>query len=288
MALVLLLSIPITFLLTALFSRRRRTRLVADGSTHPGLLRLDRTSLAARWAGLGLGLVAAWTLATTVYRWGLGLLLSPAALASCLLLALVLGELLAWRAARTPGVASLETRSASRYLPSRMFGALAGSLAALAALLLWCRAHQNTEPDDMGTIGRQYAWKDPYGLSSGGGGPFPGTFYSVPLAWALLALLLVLAVGLMLVLRRPRNGADPVVVAVDDQVRARNAEAMVATAVLGVAGSLAPCALLASGPPMGIQPGIAVALIALTFAALAVGAWAAAVLLVPGRGEKVA
>lgn len=283
---VIVLAVPAIFLLTALFSQRRRTRLLADPATHPGLLRLDRTTLAARWAGLVAGLLGAGVLAGAQPH-GRGLLLAPAAVAVGLAAAHVVAELVAWRSARSPGVASLETREPWRYLPRGALTVLGAALAVLAALLVWCRSRQNTEPDEVGTVGRQFTWRSADGLSGGGSGPFPGSYYSFPLAVVLAVMLLLAAVGLLLVLHRPRNGADPVVVAVDDQVRARTAEALAATCVVGVAGSLVPAALLAGFAVLHRSVLAGGALLALCFVSLAVLAWALAALLVPGRGERL-
>ncbi|WP_394275960.1 hypothetical protein, partial [Luteococcus sp.] len=99
--------------------------------------------------------------------------------------------------------------------------------------------------------------------------------------------LLTLGLGLGLVLRRPRNGADPVVVAIDDQARTRNAEAMAAAALLGVAGSLVACSLLAAMAALEPFLWLALALVVAAFCALLACTWAISVLLVPGRGMPV-
>lgn len=291
MVLIALVAVPLAFVLTGMFTQRRRTRLLADPATHPGLAHLDRASILARRigvvAGTALGLAAA-----AVLPLGRGMLLAPSLFSLVLVLSLAVTETRLWRSARIPGVAGLETRDPANYLPRTLLVGLGTTGASLIALLTWCATHQNGSPDDMGTIGRAFEWRvlqspgDP-GVVIHARGPFPGTFYSLPIAVVLVAVLLVLVLGLGLVLRRPRNGADPVVVAIDDQARTRNAEAMAAAALLGVAGSLLACSLLAAMALLEAFPWLGLALVVAGFCALLACTWAISVLLVPGRGTPV-
>lgn len=290
MVLIALLAVPLAFVLTGMFTQRRRTRLLADPATHPGLAHLDRASILARRVGVVAGAVLA-AAAAAVLPLGRGVLLAPSLFSLVLVLALAGTEVRLWRSARTPGVAALETRDPADYLPRSLFAGLGATGASLLALLTWCAAHQNTKPDDMGTIGRAFEWRvlqspgDPGVINTKG--PFPGTWYSLPIAVVLVCVLLTLGLGLGLVLRRPRNGADPVVVAIDDQARTRNAEAMAAAALLGVAGSLLACSLLAAMMVLEPFPWLALALVVSALCALLACTWAISVLLVPGRGMPV-
>ncbi|GAA1390696.1 hypothetical protein [Luteococcus peritonei] len=286
MATLTLLLVVGAFGLTALLTQRRRTRLLADPTTHPGLLALDRRTVQSRWIGLGTGLLLA-AVAAGSQPLGRGLLLAPALLACGLVLAQLVAQLTAWRSARTPGVAALESRTATRYLPRTPLALLAGGTALLAVVLLWCRSRQNRTPDELGTIGRQFTWSSADGLASGSAGPFPGTYYSAPLTAVVLGTLLLTAAGLAMALLRPRNGADPVVVAVDDQVRTRSMEGLVGSGLVAVAGSLACAALMAGLAAFQYSPLAGSLLLALCCASLVTLSWALAVVLVPGRGERL-
>ncbi|GAB2476881.1 hypothetical protein GCM10027030_08860 [Luteococcus sediminum] len=291
MVLIALVAVPLAFVLTGMFTQRRRTRLLADPATHPGLAHLDRASILARRIGVAAGTVLG-IAAAMVLPLGRGVLLAPSLFSLVLVLALVATEARLWRSARTPGIAGLETRNPVSYLPRALLLGLGATSASLLALLTWCAAHQNTSPDGMGIIGRAFEWRvlqspgDP-GVVVSTKGPFPGTWYSMPIAVVLVGVLLVLVLGLGLVLRRPRNGADPVVVAIDDQARMRNAEAMTAAALLGVAGSLLACSLLAAMMVLEPFPWLALALVVSALCALLACTWAISVLLVPGRGMPV-
>jgi len=76
-------------------------------------------------------------------------------------------------------------------------------------------------------------------------GPWPGSFYSVPLSIAVLVGLIGAAVALRTVVLRPRRGSDPDLVAADDVLRRLSAKAVVAATGVMVAASLCGVALVA-------------------------------------------
>lgn len=80
---------------------------------------------------------------------------------------------------------------------------------------------------------------------SSGARPWPGLFYSVPLGIAVAIGLLGAVFALRVVVLRPRGGSAPDLVAVDDVLRRRAAEAVVAATGVMVAGSLFAVAVLA-------------------------------------------
>jgi hypothetical protein len=83
-------------------------------------------------------------------------------------------------------------------------------------------------------------------------GPWPGSFYSVPLGIAVVVGLVVAAVALRTVVLRPRSGSDPDLVVADDFLRRRSAEAIVAATGVMVAASLSGVALVAGVRLIGV------------------------------------
>lgn len=131
-------------------------------------------------------------------------------------------------------------------------------------------------PDDLGRPGRvlllscQAGFKQTYG-------PWPGSFYSLPLAAVVAAGLIAGGGALRVVIRRARTGADPAAVAADDALRRRAART--------VTGA---CGILVAVPLAGIcRPAwwtyAGWALQALLIPAVALMGWCAAVLLAPAR-----
>ncbi len=140
-------------------------------------------------------------------------------------------------------------------------------------------------PDDLGRAGRSLATTCGPGCT-GSRGPWPGSFYTVPLAVGLLLVLVLAVVAARAVVRRPRNGADPDVVRLDDVARRRALETVVAAvgvavgATLAGSGAVAALALLGSG---ALAAGGAALLAVLL--GLAVTVWSTAVLVLPGAGR---
>jgi hypothetical protein len=78
-------------------------------------------------------------------------------------------------------------------------------------------------------------------------GPWPGSFYSAPLALALAAGLIGAAIVLHRVVRRPRVASDAELRAIDDIVRERAAQTITAACGVLVAVPLAGTAIIAGG-----------------------------------------
>lgn len=290
----LLLVLPLAVLLTFVLARSRQIRLVA--TQNPGLANLDGTTIRGRWLGLVLGAaLCAAVFATDRER---GFYLAPTLLALGIATALTIAELAVWRAAQTPGIAGLEDRSGQRYLPRALLLWTALVAVGLVALLIWCADHQNTGWHGSAP-GTAWYWESPDGLNSSAGSPFPGSHYSVPLVIALVVLSAITSIGAIAARRRPRNGSDPVIVAVDDDARRRSSTALAACLSGAVFGSALVCLFTAS---MGIgffagnhddpmnhvanQWAQAVAIWG-CLPLLALAAWAAAIILVPGSPRRV-
>ena len=115
-------------------------------------------------------------------------------------------------------------------------------------------------PDDMGRAGRAVSvwWIEGEGAQSGTYGaartPFPGSFYTSWVGLALALLLALAVLGLVLTVRRPRNGADPELVRVDDALRRITVEGIVAAVGVGVSGSALAVTLVSGMDLLGLGP----------------------------------
>jgi hypothetical protein len=289
---LLLLSLLVPLLLLtfvlAWWSRRSRSPLELDASRYGALLAAHRKAVGWRWAGLGLGVVAASVIAVTVTAgfYNLGAILAPTVFGLCVMGGVVVGELS--KLPRRQGVrtAALETRTVGGYLPRRLSGVVAASAFGLGALLVTTTL-LGTE-DGHGNAGRILA-RQCTPISVSYNGPWPGSFYSVPLGIAVVAGLLAAAIALRTVVLRPHSGSDPELAAADDVLRRWSAEAVVAATGVMVAASLSGVALVASlslhrlvCPPVSWAIfGLALAVVGALM--LLLTAWCLAVLLVGGR-----
>ena len=234
------------------FGRGRVRSLAVDEAAYPGLIRLRSATLTARRVGLVLGTISVLAVLPLGYL-GRFALTGPAVASMVMIASILVGQHLVRRAAQTPGVAGLERRSWSDYPPRRAVFAAAAMLVLVALVAAYTTLA--AAPDDLGRAGRALrtvcsSWFEgttTEQYTAHMSSPFPGSFYTAPMAVVLGALVLVAVVALMLVGRRPRNGSDAELVRVDDALRRITAEGIVASAGLGVAGSLV--ALAASAYP---------------------------------------
>lgn len=261
-------------------------RPVPAGAEPPGLTRLRRVAVLARVLGLFAGLATPFLLAG-VGRLGLGLALAPTVVAAVLVTAGLVAELLSWRDARG-GSAALEVRRVRDYLPRATTGATVAGLVVLVAVGVWTTVV--AAPDDLGRPGRSYGYTCRYGsgCDSGSFGPFPGSFYTVPLLVGLVALLVLAGLAVVVAVRRPRDGADSAVRRVDEQVRRSAVSTAVAAVLLAVSGSLTGIGLTAGRGLLVhadvLSGGLRVAGVLITGAGLAglgLLVWAVAALVVP-------
>lgn len=206
-----------------------RTRPVPLDDTHPGLRGAWGITERSRALGILVALAVAAACLALAPRWyGLTAVLAPALAALACLVVLLAGQRVIGRRLADGG-AGLEVRSLRQYA-GRAIRRVVGLGALLVALAVagggW-----------YGSYGRQF---DAWGSTVTGRpreycdttiSPFLGPYYALPLAGALAAVGLTVLVVLRVVVARPRNGADPGVVAVDDEARRR-----VATSALAVTG----------------------------------------------------
>ena len=202
--------------------------------------RQEWNGVRAMWgAALVVGVAAAWLVHSTLDL-GRGTMLVPAVLGLFMVAGVGLAETVV-RPPRPAGVrtASLSSRRVLDYLPRALTVAVTAVAALHLATLAVTTATAST--DDMGRAGRQIAAQ--CGAFGSGAGPYPGSFYSAPLALLLLVIALATVAALTAVVRRPRGFAPDDVG--DDVLRRRSATRIVAAAGAAVAASHAGIAFFA-------------------------------------------
>lgn len=296
---VLLLVVVAAALGVAGLGRRRAASLALDEDTYPGLKRLRAATLAGRRLGLAAAGVVGFgaTLALQSTAWPFAV---PALCGIVLIAGILLGQRAAYGAARVPGVAGLERRQGRSYLP-RQLSALVATVALLlaggAVHTTWVASPDLDQPGALRAltttcIEEVYSAEGPVppGAHTQTSTPFPGAYYTVPMAVAVAVLVVVAIVALVVIARRPRNASDPVLVRADDALRRIAAEGVLAAVGLAVAGSLLEVAALA-WPQFGkASCDVGNAVSAWLYAALALVALGFCVrflvlVLVPGNGE---
>ena len=209
------------------------------------------------------------------------------------------GQQVAYGKARTAGIAAVERRLVRTYLPRGLSIAVGAFLVVLIGLATWTTLAASQDSLGLyrafsvtGTNAAMVGGSSEAVLVGSTRSPFPGGFYTMRLAIGLPVLLVLGALALWLTARRPRNGADETLVAVDDALRRQTAEGIVAAMGLAVSLSLLGVALGAASAVGGMAEfgaryvvgGVALGLVAL--ASLLVAAWCTVLVLVPG-GEMV-
>jgi hypothetical protein len=263
-------------------ARRPATVLIAWAALPAGVIR--RTA-GWRWAGV-IGGVVAGGVAAGSGALGRGLLLAAPVFGLCVLAGVVAGE----TTVRSPGgrtrMAALEVRRVRDYLPRGLAWAVTAAAAVLLALLTVTTA--TGAPDDLGRPGRILLLRCSAALQQDAG-PWPGSFYSVPLAAMVVAGLIAAGAALRVVVRRPRSGADPATVAADDALRHRAAQAITGACGILVALPLAGACLLTATALLSLScrpawwTSAGWALLALLPALAALMSWCAVLLLTPAR-----
>jgi hypothetical protein len=243
----------------------------------------------ARWraAGLGAGVVGA-ALVLARSHLGDGALLAAPVGALGVLAGVAVGELRAPRPAGPVRSAALEVRRVRDHLPRGLTSAVATALAGLALLLAATTATGSA--DDLGRPGRWLVLRRG-DLGVEARGPWPGAYYSLPLAVVVLAGLAAAGIALVRVVRRPRPDGDR---ERDDLVRRSSAEAVVAAVGVLAAVPLAGCAAVAAGGLLGFADrpvGWSVlgwVLVAVVPGALVLAARCAVLLVLPARAPRPA
>ena len=215
-------------------------------SLPPRLADVERATARWRTGGLAVGVPVAVVSAQTGSL-GRGAMLAGPLLALCVLLGVVVGELRVTAPPAAERTALLETRRVLDYLPRRLAGVVLTAAVLLAGLLVTTTAMGSQ--DDLGRDGRSLLLRCSEVLTQSRG-PWPGSFYSLPLAAVVGLGLLVAGAAMTQVVRRPRQGAD---LAADDVLRRRAAETVTAAAGLLVVVPFAGVALVAGFALVGLD-----------------------------------
>ena len=252
------------------------------GPLSPELRATARTTGLWRLAGALTGIVAG---VVAAYQGGLGrgLMLAAPLFALCVLAGVLIGELRLGTPSGEVRSAALEVRRVRDYVPRRLGVMVAAGAVVLAGVLVWTTALGSA--DDMGRAGRSLARRCS-AITGESRGPWPGSFYTVPLAALVLVGVLAAGIALTRVVRRARRSGD---VAVDDALRHSAAEAVTAAVGLLVAVPLAGVSGVAASALLGFSCAPAtwtvggVVLLSLVPVALGLAAWCSAALLSPAQ-----
>jgi hypothetical protein len=243
---VLVLAVPVA--LVALLVALTRRRVVTVGiNEHAEVVRVARRTRAWRVGGVLLGLLLGGLLLLLGQRVdSLGRLtaLAPAALGAGVLLGTIVGELTARPAVGIHRAAVVETRTVRSLLPQGLAGLLGASAVLLAGVLAAGTAWGS--PDSEGRPGRALAEQCRVLVdgalveTTSTRGPWPGSFYTVPLALALGVLALLVVAALRTVVRRPRPPLESL--GLDSTLRRWSAGTILTAATFTVLGTLGPVA----------------------------------------------
>ncbi|MEO6880520.1 MAG: hypothetical protein ABI181_06145 [Mycobacteriaceae bacterium] len=260
--------------------------VVRHRATHAGGRQPDAVGLGpARWRALGLamGLIAG-VLMLNDGGLGRGPLLAAPAFGLCVLVGVIVGELLITAPGGPIRHATLEVRRIRDYLPRRLTTVVTATTALLGGILVATTLAGSA--DDQGRAGRSLA-RQCSAIMGEATGPWPGSYYSVPLALAVGLGLLGAALASRVIVRRPRPGGDR---ADDDAARCRAVSAVVAASGVLVAVPLIGVSLTAAGALFRIScrpewwNTLAWSLLLLAVALVILLGWCAASLLPPISG----
>ena len=180
-----LVAVAATLVVVLVAVPRRRALVAVNKAEFPGLAHLRRSTLLTRPLALLLGLAV--TAPVTMFgRLGQGVALVPAAFAAVQILGVLAADTVARNDARTPGSAGLEVRRLREVLPVPLTQLTTLAAGALTFLLTW--ATVVASPDDRGLAGRWLSYTCADDCTGGALGPWPGSFYAVPMAMAWMSL----------------------------------------------------------------------------------------------------
>ncbi len=232
-----------------------------------------------RWRALGtVAGLAGGGVAMSGGGLGRGILLAAPIFGLCVLAGVVAGELRVPSPGGPTRRAALEVRRAGSYLPRRLGGTVAAATALLAGVVVVTT--MTGSPDDLGRAGRALVRHCSAALTESAG-PWPGSYYTVPLAVVVAVGLACAALAARRIVRRPRQDEDRVA---DDVLRRHAVSAVVAATGILVAVPLAGISLVAASAMFNIacRPGwwtvFGWALLALCPALVALVGWCAATL----------
>lgn len=224
-----------------IWNRRRSAEARSIIALYPQLVRFSRVTMALRYVGILLGVIclAAW------YSIGDGriVVIVPAVVGSLIVICSTVGELVMFNTAREVGVASMEPRRITAWLPRGLLILTGVAIAVFTWLIVtsWLVA----DPD-----GRHFTISWSYEgevVVTSGMGPFFGSYYAGPMVLVTAMFLVLTGIGAWVVAKRPRNGADPILAHWDDALRRRSFRGLAATALAVVcANALMVAAIMAN------------------------------------------
>jgi hypothetical protein len=289
--LLIIAGLATVALVAVLLPFGRRVTVGPGGTAVSDAMRpIVRRSTVRRLAGLGIGLVAAAaTLAAAPPNWlGLEAALAAPVFACCLLAGVLIGELSGTVPTGPDRAAPIEVRSVRSYLPRFMTASVIALGAALTVLLV--TTGRMGGADDMSRAGR-FLTLSCQDLEASTG-PWPGVYYSPPIAASILIGLAVAAPTLHAVTRRRRPAAGDAVRAADDDARRASARTIIAACGVLVAAPLTGTGLFAGMAMIG-NACATTAVTALGWTALGLGltafiatCWFAAVAVLPHRAAR--
>lgn len=258
--------------------RRPYHRSAAQGGAQQTVMGTRR--LAWRWpvGGLAVGAVGAgW--ATQMDALGRGWLVAVSVLGIGLVGGLVMAEVVVSGPQGRRRSAMLLPRRASDYIPRPLGGAVLGAVACLVAVLGMTTVLGSA--DDMGRSGRSL--RHTCGQMSAAIGPWPGSFYTAPIAVTLVLMLVLAGLGLRVIAARPRPSGS--VDIADENSRRRAGRAMSAAVGIAITTPLILVSVAAGSNLLAIAcaapwwDDAGRALLGLAFAASGVLGWCAVTLL---------
>lgn len=283
------LAVLVPVLLVVVAVRLALSASAPAGVDDARVRRARRQAAGWRAAGFAAGVAVA-VVTAGAGSLGRGVMLAPALFGLALVAGVLGGELAVRPPSAGPRTATLDVRRVRDYLPRGHSVAVASAAAGLLALLGVATAAGS--PDDLGRAGRSLAGacSAVLGWSTG---PWPGSYYALPLAATVGVGLLAAAAVLWRVTSRPRVGGSAELWESDEALRGRSAEAVTAACgVLVAAPALGVVAVTASALQRSPCPpgwwAVATAVLGL-FSVLLLGllGWCTAVLLAPaGRRSR--
>jgi hypothetical protein len=264
MQVLIVAAAPVALVVGLVVALLRRVVVTVGINEHSEVAQVARHTRGWRVVGLVLGAVVAVMLLVLGQRFdalGRATALAPTALGAGVLLGTIAGELTARPALGVRRSAAVERRTVLPILPRARAVVLAVSTALLLGALALGAAWGSA--DDLGRPGRVLARQcvvpDPGGeavLMGSARGPWPGSFYAVPLLAALVVLAGLVTLALRAIVRRPRPELDSR--ALDTMLRTWSVGNVLTAATVTVLGTLGPVAVFMGAALTGVDCGSSV------------------------------
>ena len=209
----------------------RRGRQAGPPADYPGLVRLNRWTLPAPYFALSVGLIGLLPLLIwpNIWRWIYWGML-PSILGSAVLIGVIVAEAVRFKAAQTPGVASLERRGLTTYVPWPLIAVIAVVIGGTGTFMGWVTHLTNGGQNTITLLSKS----GNITVVMGGGFAMTGALLA-----RLLFVTVLAVVAVAVIARRPRNGADPILSHWDNVLRRRSLRVTLTTLVGVAAASLA-------------------------------------------------